>query len=350
LSLISYKSDSCIRNGYYHNTCSSCIETCQEDVFSIFQNRIKFESEKCNYCLACLGTCPSEAIKVDTFDQNREALLFKYSNEDLLTCQNRTKCLSAFDSEHFSIMALQRDNLEVDLSLCKECHLSNLENSIVERVKKTNTLLADLKVEKEIKLNFEIIEKEVENSKRGLFNKLLGKAEEKLSIDEVELEKIDSLTQKLQSDRKMYPLKHKILLGILKDDTLESLESFQSNTDILSSQKIDSSKCTNCGDCSQFCPTGSLFATTDKLSIYIYADRCISCSICHDICKVDAIHSEKELESIEMFKPKKLVSFEMATCVECKIPFIKRDDSKICDRCIDFTTNFSHMFALARDV
>jgi ferredoxin len=351
LSLISYKADSCIRNSYYHNQCSECVGTCPENVFSVFQNRIKFEAEKCTYCLACLGTCPTEAIKIETFDPNREALLFQFSSENMLGCQNKTKCLSAFDSEHFSIMALQRESLEIDLSLCKDCHLSKMEKSIIERVETANTLLKNIKSEKEISLNFKEVEFPKTEDKRRLFNKILGKVEDKIAIDEVELQKIERQLLKNSRAKKMYPQKHEILIDILKESSnFESLESFQSETDILSSQKIDGSKCTNCGDCSQFCPTEAIFSATDKLSIYIHSDKCISCGICHHICKVGAVEIEKEISVIDFFRPKNLVTFEMSVCSECKTPVIKRGDQKICDRCIDFKTDYDHIFTLARDV
>jgi len=340
MALISYSADSCIRNAYYHNQCSKCVTTCQEDVFSVVQNRIKFDSKLCTYCSACLGTCPTEAIQIEGLEPNKLALEFKFSKNDELNCENKTKCLSMFDAEHFAIMGLEREKLICDLSKCSDCEIGHLQDDIQERIHTANILLNEIDKDKLI----EIITVEKEDlNKNSLFGNMFEKVSEKINIPDSESYKIDRMLNR-NGLKKMLPTKHKILMEVLKDIEFESISPF-----FVGSQNI-SEQCTNCKDCIQFCPTEALFHSTDMLSIYINSAKCINCGICQDICKVDAISDVEKINLIDLVRPRKLISFSMSVCSECKTPYIQRGDETICDRCSDFVNNFSSMLSLARDI
>jgi len=348
LSLISYKADSCIRNAYFHNSCSDCIDICPENLFSIVQNRIKFESELCTYCSACLGICPTEAIEIENFDPNRIALEFQFSKDDKLNCKNMTQCLSSFSSEHFTTMAFNRDSLKLDLSLCSDCKIGELEQSIRDRVENSNRFLESVKSKKIVQIIDEKVKKKI--GKRELFSKFIGKATDKILIPDSEKDRIEKALFKGRDIKKMHPTKQRILVDTLKySSEFEQIETVPALNSLVNSKEFDKS-CTNCGDCIQFCPTDALFYSSDMLSIFINSAKCIGCEICHEICKVDAISKSESLNIVDFLRPKELISFSMETCTECKTPFIKRDDEVICERCIDFTTNFSSMLSLARDI
>jgi ferredoxin len=312
---ISYDTNSCIRNAYFHNHCSNCVEICPETVFSIFQNRIVLDTKLCTLCNACLGVCPTESLEIPTFDPNRFVLEFETSENRVLSCKDNTTCLSAFDTHHFEILKMQEGGVSLDLSHCDTCEIGSVLESIKSRVPEGVETL---------------FEKREENQKRKLFGKLLKR----------EKPVVEAKLKKPNFAKRFFPLKQHLLVE--KSKELEVVPG------ILGTQKISNS-CTNCGDCIQFCPTEALFYSSDKLDIFISSEKCISCGICQHICKVDAVSSD-EVSILDLLKPKHLINFEMATCTECKTPFIKRDESEICERCIDFTTNFSHMFTLARDV
>ena len=348
MNLISYSADNCIRNAYYHNSCSNCVDICPENLFEVFQNRIKFDANLCTYCSACLGVCPTEAITIESFDPNRFTLEFKFYKDDKLDCKNMTRCLSAFDTNHFTAMLLERESLKCDLSLCSECDMGNLKTSIKDRISDSNLFLENLKSSKRI----EIIEDKVEetSSKRELFNKIIGKTADKILIPDSEKERINKIIFKDSNIKRMLPTKQRIFIETLRaSDEFEKIEKLPALDSLVNSKDFDKI-CTNCGDCIQFCPTEALFYSSDMLSIYVSASKCIGCGICQDICKVDAILKSEEINIIDFLRPKQLLSFSMDTCIECKTSFIKRGDEVICERCIDFTANFSSMLSLARDL
>jgi Fe-S-cluster-containing dehydrogenase component len=286
---------------------------------------------------------------METSEPNREAVEFQFSESSTLSCKDRIDCLARFDSYHFSIMAMTNEKVECDLSLCGECSISQFVPKIESRVDEANSFLESINLSNRV----EVIKERVEEpkTKRELFGKLVGKISGGIKIDEVQRAKIEETLKKAPNSKKMYPLKHQILLKLLNENgVIESVEEFNiEGNQMINSININNS-CTNCGDCIQFCPTEALFTSSDKLAIYINSNKCIGCGICSHICKVNAVTSRSDINSIELVKPSQLISFSMATCTECRTPFIKRGDEEICDRCIDFKTNFDHIFTLARDM
>jgi energy-converting hydrogenase A subunit P len=329
--LIQYKSSNCIRNAYFHNSCSDCVSVCPESVFSIFQNKIKVEAEKCTGCSACVGACPTEALIVENVDPNLE---IAGKIEDIVSCDMKV-CLARFDSQHLIVSALKNEKFTIDLSKCGECEIGQFSETIEERVEKANIFLEQLEVSNRVSISKEKTENIEKNSKRELFKNIFKKGEE---------EKTKPIEKK-RFTKNLYPLKQQILI----DEVRKIENEFQLKNDLIRTQEISSS-CTNCWDCVQFCPTEALFYSPDKLQIFIHSNLCISCGICNHICKVDAIKSSDEVSLLDLVKPKELIKFEMAVCPECKTPFIRRGDEEICDRCIDFVSNHSNIFTLARDI
>jgi len=286
MSLIVYKNDNCVRNSYFYNSCSNCVSTCPENVFSVIQNKIKFEPKLCTFCSACLGTCPTEAIVIDGIDPNREALEFKFIENNILSCKNNiSECLSRFDSHHFSIMAMQKSEIvQVDLSNCDKCKNGSLKNSIEKRIDDANKILDQINI-KNIVINQE--QKQEKNS--SLFAKFrdsFSSISHIAKISDLDRDEINKKLIKLPHLKKMYPVKHKIFISefrTISNKNNENIEKIKSVGEMISSQDINNNLCTNCGDCSLFCPTGAIFTSSDKLSIWLSSNQCISCGVCNHI-------------------------------------------------------------------
>ncbi|OHD91107.1 MAG: hypothetical protein A2W83_05015 [Sulfuricurvum sp. RIFCSPLOWO2_12_43_5] len=153
-------------------------------------------------------------------------------------------------------------------------------------------------------------------------------------------------------DQKM-PLKRILLKNSLKEIVvaLEQTE-FKESSPLFFNKQINFETCTNCGDCTQFCPTDALFPTSDKQGIYFSQGKCIGCGICEDICKPKAISAKEgfDLVSVAYERSEQLVRYEMVTCHECRCPYPYKGGDPICDRCSSFMVNHANMFTLARDM
>ncbi len=78
---------------------------------------------------------------------------------------------------------------------------------------------------------------------------------------------------------------------------------------------VDPNKCTSCGSCAKFCPTGAI-KVIDEGTAVVDKDACIGCGACVNICAEDAVTLERRLGNI--YKTKKLVIDE-DKCVACGV-------------------------------
>ncbi|MDD5052166.1 MAG: 4Fe-4S binding protein [Sulfuricurvum sp.] len=350
-NLFSYTATRCLRNEYYHNDCNICIDLCPKGAFHIVRNKLTLFENECVGCAGCIGSCPTEALEIESFDPNGFSAAYQHQNEVTLSCKTSTPCLGIFDVEHYIVMTLRGDkSVECDLSHCAGCVLNEtgtLYGSIREKIDGANLFLEQIGSEHRIK-TIEI--KEEENERRALFRKGFDRVKESIAKEETNLS-MTTAHHKLP-DMKM-PLKRVLLKNSLKEWTSRLTQTtFETSTSLFFNKQIDFKSCTNCGECTQFCPTDALFPTSDKQGIFFAQGKCIGCGICEDICKPNAITAKEgyDLISIAFDRAEQMVHYEMVTCHECRCPYPYKGGDPICDRCSSFTTQFSNMFTMAKDL
>lgn len=351
-NLFSYTGTRCLRNEYYHNDCRICIDLCPKGAFHIVRNKLTLFENECVGCAGCIGSCPTEALEIESFDPNGFAASYQHRGEQTLSCKISTPCLGVFDSEHYLVMALRGEiNVQCDLSHCSTCTLNEdgkLGDSIRRKIENANDFLETIAQEKRI----EVIDiKEEQSDRRALFRKGIEKIKDTVADSSEAHETMTRAHHKLP-DMKM-PLKRILLKNSLKEvvGNMETTE-FEGVSPLFFNKQIDFNACTNCGDCTQFCPTDALFPTSDKQGIYFSQGKCIGCGICEDICKPNAISKKEgfDLVSIAYERARELVHYELVMCHECRTPYPYKGGDPICDRCINFVTNHADMFTLARDM
>ncbi len=350
--LFSFSATACLRNAYFHNDCRNCMDLCPQDAFVLVRNKLTLLEAQCVECAACIGSCPTEALRIESFDPNAFTLTFPKSETNTLSCKTNTPCLGVFDVHHFIAMGLNsQSSMQCDLSHCQECALNeqgNVEWAIRKKIAQSNAITDTLAQMSCI----EIIEKQAEehNARRALFRTALTKVHEVIADDSGD--KRSEVAGVLQRMQTALPQKYTILKQTFK----EHIEQFPTTTlegmhPLFFNKHIDFDTCTNCGDCIQFCPTEALFATSDKQGIVFKSGMCIGCGICDDICKSNAIATVEgiDLVSIAFDRGEELVHYEMVMCHECRCPYPYKGGDPLCDRCKDFKGSFENMFVLAKD-
>lgn len=351
-NLFSFTGTRCLRNEYHHNDCRICIDLCPKGAFHIVRNKLTLFENECVGCAGCIGSCPTEALEIESFDPNGFAASYQHRDEPVVSCKISTPCLGVFDIEHYLVMVLRGGkSVQCDLSHCSGCVLNpaaELERTIRSKIDEANLFLEAIGNESRIE-TLEV--KEEQSERRALFRKGFEKLKETATDASHTHVAMTTAHHKLP-DMKM-PLKRILLKNSLKEVVGEiPVTEFGGTNTLFFNQQIDFQGCTNCGDCTQFCPTDALFATSDKQGIYFSQGKCIGCGICHDICKPKAITQKEgfDLVSIAFDRAELLVRYEMVTCRECRCPFPYKGGDPICDRCESYTKQFSTMFTLAKDL
>ena len=354
--LFSYSGTNCIRNDYFHNECQLCIDICPHGAFEVLRGKLALSLEKCIACAGCIGSCPTEALSIVSFDSNAYTADFKNNPNKLLSCKKTTSCLGVFDAHHYITMALESEEMPLcDMSHCKECSLNEngkIEEFIRLEIQKSNTFLLACGVVTSITTQEE--KPEVQNSKRAMFKAAFSKVKEAATQEE---EKKSSLSMTLEyqksPNKSGVPLKFLRLKQAIKENQSKISTTYHaSNFGLFAKKEISFSACTNCGDCVQFCPTEALLKTQDKQGINFNIGNCIDCAICDHICKTDAIKTVQGVDLVDFAYDRgvELVHYEMVMCHECRCPYPYRGGDPVCDRCRDYQVDFSHVFTLARDM
>ncbi|MDD5717700.1 MAG: 4Fe-4S binding protein [Sulfuricurvum sp.] len=351
-NLFNFTATRCLRNEYYHNDCRICIDLCPKGAFHIVRNKLTLFENECIGCAGCIGSCPTESLEIESFDPNGFAASYVNQSDTTLSCKVSTPCLGVFDTEHYAVMALRsQKNVACDLSHCAGCVLNEngkLGDVIREKIDVANDFLTSIQTPYRI----ETIEmQEQQNERRALFRKGFEKIKESVVNDSGAEIAMTTAHHKLP-DMKM-PLKRILLKNSLKE-VIGGVEKtdFAETSPLFFNKQIDFHSCTNCGECTQFCPTDALFPTSDKQGIFFSQGKCIGCSICEEICKPKAITKKVgfDLVSIAFDRAEQLVHYEMVMCHECRCPYPYKGGDPICDRCADYTKTFSNMFTLAKDM
>ncbi len=351
-NLFSFTATRCLRNEYFHNDCHICIDLCPKDAIHLVRNKLTLFDNECIECAGCIGSCPTEAFEIESFDPNAFSVSFQTQTNPQLSCKSTTPCLGVFDSEHLLVMTL-RGELEVvcDMSHCATCVLNEngkMEETIRSHIDQANNFLVQIEVDKKI----EILEvHEEQEPRRALFRKGLEKVKEAVA-DAPRVQKSMTASHHALPNMTM-PLKKVLLRNSLKDVvTAMAVTGFTESSPLFFNKQIAFDLCTNCGDCTQFCPTDALFPTSDKQGIYFSQGKCIGCGICEDICKPNAITAKAgfDMVSIAYERSEELVHYEMVMCNECRCPFPYKGGDPVCDRCSGYKKEFTNMFTLARDI
>lgn len=340
--IFSFDALKCLRNEYFHNDCRLCIDICPEEAFDIYHGKLKLSNEKCTACSSCIGGCPTEALSVETFDPNRFTIEFANSDTEKISKKTNVPCVAVFDTHHFIVMMLRSDkSITVDISDYEE---GDIKSVIVERIESANRFVADLGLEKGIKIV------EIEDSvtsRRALFKKVIG------AVNQLQ-EEGDVAQQFIKDTKSKIPFKVTLLKNTLKQQ-LGNLEKTEvdNSYEIFINKEITKA-CNNCGECVQFCPTEALTYTSNSDEIIYQMGKCINCTICNDICKVDAVINIEEkpfdLVTYAFDRGESLIKHDLRVCRVCKCAFAYTGGDMICSRCNTFENDFGDMFKIASDL
>lgn len=341
--LFTLNSLKCLRNEYFFNDCTLCFSQCETNALGLHKDKITLFRDQCTSCAECLGICPTEALSIDSFDVNHFVLTFCENDQNKIIEKIEIPTFSMFDTYHLISIVLRK---KANIFLEYNKNINKLSREYIENIIEESNYYLRLMGREDslfLKMHEPILE---DNERRNLFTHLTQRNRE--------FKEDQSLSLKLNEYEKTLPSKVILLKNSLKlvCEDLYTTKISIDNKSLFFNKIISYEACTNCVDCITFCPTQALFQNTAKDQIYFSSGKCIGCDICQEVCKTNAISEQQEIDLIEFAfnKARCEVSFNYEVCQECNTPFVFKGQSKICDRCKSYKTDFQDMFTLAKDM
>jgi len=346
VSGLSLRFHDCVRINNKNATCTRCESICPENAITLSNHQgPSFIPSSCSGCGGCLGACPTEAFSLQGFSY--EHLVHHYQTEQHpLRCGEMLPCLSALHPEYLIALALEGDDLILDIDPCNQCQYHDtLYPKIKEYVNIANHFLEHIEAESHVcleSLSTAIQEESKPQkilSRRGLLQRLsLKEGLKAKKAFESRVEEDDAVTfedfnpQKVRE--KQVPFRRQLFISATRHITETSHHLIRERVPFLSDKILDKERCTNCALCYNICPTGALHGQLIRGEINFDLLHCVSCHSCHDACAESALHLAPEISTNAISHPerKRLAKFWMRPCGDCGMLFIYKGDD-LCERC-----------------
>lgn len=346
---VSFNIFACVHTDYAASSCVKCLELCSENVFTLEKGRIVLNESLCTACGACVGSCPTGALNVNSFDSQAFVKSFISSTTTSLSCEEMGVCVNIFSSSDLLSMVLGKEvAITCDMSRCDNCTINDqdkVSQHIKEKIDHTNSVCSLLNDPKSIEIKKEI----ALSQRRDFLRKIAQVVSTKPTLDVNATGEIRAALVDAKSAAN--PPQSLIFLRHVLKERIEDFASTltPSQEGFLSSQMINELACTNCQECIKSCPTRALTSSSDHEMILFQQGSCVACGVCHEVCPQMCITSGAEVDLVDVAfnRAKTLATFQIAICQECKAGFVYKGGEVVCSRCLMYRDDFAHMFVSA---
>lgn len=346
----------CLNVRHNQAGCTRCVTACPTDAIQLVAGQPVLDDGACVVCGLCLHSCPTEV-----FDQTSapEALLIQVGEQlppqplavvcplhsapessaaPVAAIVQHRRCLAALSpADLLELSQLGTRPLWLDDSECAECPIGGVRATLAVSAAVTRTLLHAYGQPPAVYLLSELPAAQVQPpqrrplfdggqpklSRRGLFDHLrtrvIARATSNvLPAADVAPASTVPVTQRLSQ---RVPAARQRLLELLALLASAPEQTVPADDVPFASVQVDTTRCSGCGLCARFCPSGALDFITEEETFRLQFQPaiCLDCNICVVACPEDAVQlSEKvNTSSLTAHVSTLLVAGTLTPCLDC---------------------------------
>lgn len=335
--------DRCVVVRNRHASCRRCVKACPADAITVRNNELTLDNHACVSCGACTVACPVEALvpldpsdaelatgaarSADALDGCAVIACARIASKDLgdPTKYTIVPCMARVDEGMLvELAAAGVSRIMLVDGTCRTCKYRDTESGVDEAVEQARGLIAAMGGATEVVRASEfpaeaLLEDRASlygQERRGFFSRSSRRARE-ASVKTAEVMVFKEFEQRMPS------LKERLgvtaagampwLVAQRRERLMDSLDQLGASTvETIDSRQfgtvsIDEEKCSACGMCAVFCPTGALKKSEERpedgVGSYLefQAFDCANCRMCADVCMKKCLTVSTEVPADELF-------------------------------------------------
>ncbi len=354
--------DRCLNARFKKAGCHICVDACPVDAIHLDGQQVRLDSETCARCGACVWQCPTEVFTQPPASKSklRETLQAVGLVAVELRCPQHTgnstlipdvtiiqlpQCLADLSPTRLIDLAAER-HVWLNDQACAACPLKEAHAAMMRAVTEANRWRAAFNQPRQIHLlttdnnrfaqprTAPLLDSANPPSERRAFFGLLKKALIETGATAVG-EKAEPNDQGVPVSQRLpqhLPRERKSLLTVLS-----KLGQPQDVPLGLANLSIELEKCTACGLCAKFCPTGSIrfHADDNRFDLDFLPAACLDCYVCVMACPtqgVTLLHDTTPSRFIHITATL-LIEGDLVPCTVCQKPTANHGEGTRCEVC-----------------
>lgn len=320
----------CLRARHRRSACRACTEGCPHEAITYENGRIAVDSGRCTRCGICAGACPTAAMTIRGIDSTKVAASSQIHCSQVAGAGYELPCLGWLNVDHLIGLGLRHNQVTLLCGDCNDCVWQTGGRMAADAVALATETLGLL--DKSIAIHL------VREAEAPPASDRVVSRRELFSFWATESTQV---AKQLLPEREVNPAKLSARVPVSRTSWLKQVNPQDiSELGILPTgpwkARTVSDKCTGCGICVAFCPTGALTQQTEGVqwSLSNQPAACVGCGTCEALCPVKAIGEEPlPLAVMVAGSTPELISLSVCRCNSCRKEFKGKADEEKCPQC-----------------